>query len=169
MKLLKPGHIAVIAAAISFASCKKNNLQTQSEDSIDSGIYTDTVSTSQDGSGDTIYGGDKSSASRSIPRTAGSATQNGAAGSSTTSGSQTGTGAGDGATSGSSSSGSTSSGYSSGYGDSNDPLENSSSPSVNSKGEPVRSSGSSGSGMGTGTGSTGNNSRVTKKSDQLRE
>lgn len=46
-------------------------------------------------------------------------------------------------------------------------IENSDAHKVDSQGNPVRSSGSAGSGMGTGTGSTGNNSKVTSKADQL--
>jgi hypothetical protein len=46
-------------------------------------------------------------------------------------------------------------------------VENSNaSNAVDSKGNPIRSSGSSGTGQGTGTGSTGNNSKVTTKADQ---
>lgn len=37
---------------------------------------------------------------------------------------------------------------------------------VDSKGNPVRSGGTSGTGQGTGTGSTGNNSKVTSREDQ---
>lgn len=47
----------------------------------------------------------------------------------------------------------------------NDPIENTSVP-ARKKGEPVDSGGTAGSGSGTGTGSTGNNSRVSKKTDQ---
>jgi len=48
-----------------------------------------------------------------------------------------------------------------------DKVENSSSQATNSKGEPIISGGTAGTGQGTGTGSTGNNSRVTTKKDQL--
>jgi hypothetical protein len=48
-----------------------------------------------------------------------------------------------------------------------DRVENSSSQAIKN-GKPVNSGGTSGSGQGTGTGSTGNNSRVTTKEDQLR-
>ncbi|MGV3461189.1 MAG: hypothetical protein ACO1N9_12125 [Flavobacterium sp.] len=48
----------------------------------------------------------------------------------------------------------------------NDPIENTSSPArVN--GKPINPGGTSGTGSGTGTGSTGNNSRVSKKADQV--
>jgi len=47
-------------------------------------------------------------------------------------------------------------------------IENSSSQAYKD-GKPVNSGGSSGSGQGTGTGSTGNNSRVTTKKDQLKD
>ncbi|MES2485526.1 MAG: hypothetical protein V4581_06205 [Bacteroidota bacterium] len=46
-------------------------------------------------------------------------------------------------------------------------VENSSSQAYKD-GKPVNSGGTSGSGQGTGTGSTGNNSRVTSKKDQLK-
>jgi len=46
-------------------------------------------------------------------------------------------------------------------------IEHSDARKVDRQGDPVRSSGSAGSGMGTGTGSTGNNSKVTSKADQL--
>lgn len=46
-------------------------------------------------------------------------------------------------------------------------IENSDAQKVDRYGNPVRSSGASGSGQGTGTGSTGNNSKVTSKADQL--
>lgn len=46
-------------------------------------------------------------------------------------------------------------------------VENSNaSNAVDSKGNPIKSSGASGSGSGTGTGSTGNNSKVTNRADQ---
>ena len=48
-----------------------------------------------------------------------------------------------------------------------DRVENSSSQAYKN-GKPVNSGGTSGSGQGTGTGSTGNNSRVTTKEDQLK-
>ena len=46
-------------------------------------------------------------------------------------------------------------------------IENSDAQKVDRNGNPIRSSGASGSGTGTGTGSTGNNSKVTSKEDQL--
>lgn len=46
-------------------------------------------------------------------------------------------------------------------------VENSNaSKAVDSKGNPIRSGGTSGTGQGTGTGSTGNNSKVTSREDQ---
>lgn len=46
-------------------------------------------------------------------------------------------------------------------------VENSNaSKAVDSNGDPIRSSGTSGAGLGTGTGSTGNNSKVTSREDQ---
>lgn len=54
-----------------------------------------------------------------------------------------------------------------GYGNTNDPIENTSSNAVSKKGgEPRDSGGTSGAGMGTGTGTTGNNSKVTRPEDQ---
>ncbi|KOS07824.1 hypothetical protein AM493_18515 [Flavobacterium akiainvivens] len=47
-------------------------------------------------------------------------------------------------------------------------VENSGSSTAYKNGKPANSGGTSGSGQGTGTGSTGNNSRVTTKEDQLK-
>ena len=46
-------------------------------------------------------------------------------------------------------------------------IENSDAKKVDRNGNPISSSGASGSGQGTGTGSTGNNSKVTSREDQL--
>ncbi|MCR5861624.1 hypothetical protein LRS05_05505 [Flavobacterium sp. J372] len=52
------------------------------------------------------------------------------------------------------------------YDRSNDPIENTNTP-ARVKGRAVDPGGTAGTGGGTGTGSTGNNSRVSKKSDQV--
>lgn len=162
----------LMAAAVAATSCKdreKDATDTNSADEINGEIYGKGTPSDAEGQGstmqDTTSGTGVETDSNSGSNGAGTTgSRSGASGSTSGSGSTTGSGSGS-----AGSSGTTASRSSTGYGDSNDPLENSSSPAVTRNGQAVQSGGSSGSGMGTGTGSTGNNSRVSKKSDQLRD
>lgn len=146
----------LIAGLTLFSSCNSCNDNKDNQDTTGTAVMTegDTIDTSADaGSG---YDGEYGTGT-SINRSTG-----------TSGGNTQGTGSGTTSTAGNTGSGtSNNNGTStSAYDPNNDPIENTSRPARNSKGEPIVSGGSSGSGQGTGTGSTGNNSRVRTAEEQ---
>lgn len=140
-------------------SCNRKENDTETMAPSESGAANDTYSN------DTVMGAQDSGSANGNGYNSGSGQQVGS-GNAGENDNASSSGSSSSSSSGSNSPSGTTSGKTSNYDPNNDPIENTSSPARNSKGEPINSGGSSGSGSGTGSGSTGNNSRVSKAEDQ---